>query len=472
MPPSVDGILATQKGLVVAPAGCGKTQLIVEILRSPSKKPSLVLTHTTAGVAALRHRLNQTGVPRHHYKLATIAGWALNVLGMFPERTGYTLDPLGQPKYAEIQRIIGRLCASAHIDDLMKASYSRLLIDEYQDCSISQHSIAFAISRAIPTIVFGDPMQAVFGFDRRDPLPSWNDVVCRDFPIIGELTVPWRWNNAGAHDLGRWFLAVRAELLAGQKIDLRTGGARVQWVALTGNDQENIQNQVNAQRDITRHNSHETLLIVGDSINVSSRHNYARNARGVTVVEPVDLRDVVSRAKSMEGLRGNELLMEAIEFLRNVMVNVYGDQLLRRVTSVMRGTNRNPPTEQEIAALQLANNGGYREAVHFLKAMRQDRNRRIYRGSAFSAMFEALRTAATHPEKGLQEIAAAIREQRRHAGRKIQNKAVGSTLLLKGLEADHVLILDAGKMDARHLYVALSRGAKSVTVFSQRPILP
>lgn len=46
-------------------------------------------------------------------------------------------------------------------------------------------------------------------------------------------------------------------------------------------------------------------------------------------------------------------------------------------------------------------------------------------------------------------------------------RGIGSTLLLKGLEADYGIILDATPLDAANLYVALSRGAGSVRVASQ-----
>ena len=72
----------------------------------------------------------------------------------------------------------------------------------------------------------------------------------------------------------------------------------------------------------------------------------------------------------------------------------------------------------------------------------------------------------------MRQAAEVIREQRRHQGdRRIPTRAIGSTLLLKGLEADHALILDAGAMNAHNLYVALSRGAKSITVFSNNNIV-
>ena len=63
-----------------------------------------------------------------------------------------------------------------------------------------------------------------------------------------------------------------------------------------------------------------------------------------------------------------------------------------------------------------------------------------------------------------EEAAVRVREENRAIGRQLPKNAIGSTLLLKGLEADHVVVLNAGKLDARKLYVAITRGAKSVTI--------
>jgi DNA helicase IV len=48
---------------------------------------------------------------------------------------------------------------------------------------------------------------------------------------------------------------------------------------------------------------------------------------------------------------------------------------------------------------------------------------------------------------------------------------VGSTLLLKGLEADISVVLNAGALNARNLYVAMTRGSRRVLVCSPTPIL-
>jgi hypothetical protein len=51
---TVEAVLDSERGLIVAPAGCGKTHLITETLNINAGEPYLVLTHTTAGVAALK----------------------------------------------------------------------------------------------------------------------------------------------------------------------------------------------------------------------------------------------------------------------------------------------------------------------------------------------------------------------------------------------------------------------------------
>ena len=55
---------AISGGTITAPAGCGKTHLVAQSIASHSEQelPLLVLTHTNAGVAALRKRVEKLGV--------------------------------------------------------------------------------------------------------------------------------------------------------------------------------------------------------------------------------------------------------------------------------------------------------------------------------------------------------------------------------------------------------------------------
>jgi DNA helicase IV len=75
--------------------------------------------------------------------------------------------------------------------------------------------------------------------------------------------------------------------------------------------------------------------------------------------------------------------------------------------------------------------------------------------------------------QGLSPYDAAIhmREQNRLVGRPLPRRAVGSTLLLKGLEGDLAVILNADGLDSHNLYVAITRGSKRLTICSKSPVL-
>ena len=43
-------------------------------------------------------------------------------------------------------------------------------------------------------------------------------------------------------------------------------------------------------------------------------------------------------------------------------------------------------------------------------------------------------------------------------------RIVSRTLLIKGLEFDHSVVLDPSELDAKHLYVAMTRGARTLSI--------
>jgi superfamily I DNA/RNA helicase len=160
-------LLAIDRGSVIAPAGCGKTQHIVEaIAKHSDSKPILVLTHTNAGVAALRARLQRARVPASRYRVSTIDGFALFLVKSFPKRSGIGSDSpaLSSSKlnYAVIRQHATVLLESAHIKQMLGASYSRVFVDEYQDCVLPQHRIVSQLANHFPCVVLGDPLQAIF----------------------------------------------------------------------------------------------------------------------------------------------------------------------------------------------------------------------------------------------------------------------------------------------------------------------
>jgi DNA helicase-2/ATP-dependent DNA helicase PcrA len=95
---------------------------------------------------------------------------------------------------------------------------------------------------------------------------------------------------------------------------------------------------------------------------------------------------------------------------------------------------------------------------------------RVFRPEILHCCRSAMRAAASGDITVLDAVLKG-RERNRHLGRPVSRRAVGSTLLLKGLEADVAVITHPEAMDASNLYVALTRGARRLIVCSSTPVL-
>jgi len=462
-------LLNIDSGLVVAPAGCGKTQLIVDAIAGHTdSRPILILTHTNAGVAALRSRMRAAGVKSSSFRLATIDGWAIKLLSTFPERSAVTAEILNtRPDYLKIRELTLTLLKSGHIDDVVVSSYSRILVDEYQDCSIRQHAIVYFASKLIPTCVLGDNMQAIFGFGN-DPLASWDDHVQKNFPIVGELNRPWRWINADTEELGEWLLGVRRALARDEQIDIREAPEQLTWIQLDGT-QGDHEKRLRAASVRPSQRSGCTLII-GESTSPNSQRRFASQIPGAVTVEAVDLRDLVTFARTLD-LSSSDLVEKIITFAKSLMTNVGAAHFLQRLNSLKSGRARNGPNENEAAALTLIESPTYANLADLLVTLNKSSEVRVYRPAVLRSCLQALQKCDSDCSLSFYDAAVQAREENRVIGRTLPRKAVGSTLLLKGLEADIVVILDADMLNARNLYVALTRGCKQVFVCSRSPLL-
>lgn len=470
MPADEVDLLATDRGSITAPAGCGKTHLIAQALtHHAAPKPILILTHTNAGVVALRARLDRAGVPPRAYRLSTIDGWAMRLISMFPLRSGHdpTILNLENTKsdYPTIRVAAANLLKAGHISDVLAASFSRLVVDEYQDCNMAQHAMIWFAAQVLPTAVLGDHMQAIFTFGGK--MPDWETEVCVRFPVVGELTTPWRWRNAGTEIFGRWLLDARQRLIRGEPIDLQKAPDHVSWIHLDGTTDHERRLAACRTRPPVAGGG---VLIIGDSKNPPGQRDFAGQTPGAVTVESVDLRDLVDFARGLD-LKSAEILDHVVNFAGSVMTNVGATDFLRRVRSLQRGTARNAATEAESAALAFAAEPTLRGAVDVLVEIGKQGGVRSHRPGVLQACIKTLRSCDGADRATLYEAAVRVREQNRLLGRPMPKRAVGSTLLLKGLESEVAVILNATDLDAKNLYVAMTRGSHALVICSPTPIL-
>lgn len=467
--PDVD-LLSVDRGCVIAPAGCGKTHEILKAIeRYNGKKPLLVLTHTNAGVAALRSRLARAGIPASRYRLGTIDGWAMRMIRHFPKRSGHDPEILDlrdrAGDYPKIRRAAAALLADGQLGDVLAATYARLIVDEYQDCSAAQHQILSTVAESLPTCILGDPMQAIFDFGH-DPLPDWDATVCAAFPVAVELNVPWRWINAGVEELGDWLLAARSSLAQGAGMDLGTRPDSVKWIRLDGRDDDRLRRQ--AAR-ATLPSGKGSVLVIGDSRRPESQRQMAGQTPGAVAVEAVDLRDFVDFAANFDG-SATASLESLLDFASTVMVNADVRGLKARIRSLQAAKARTEPSDSESACLEFLDAPSDEAAANVLVAVAKRPGVRIHRPPVFLATERALR-ASDASEGSFHRNAVRERERFRMTGRSLPSRAVGSTLLLKGLEADIAVILDADGLNASNLYVGATRGARQLVICSASQVL-
>ncbi len=428
-----------------------------------------MLTHTNAGVAALRARLVRVGVPGGKYRISTIDGFAMRLIAKFPLRSGHNpkiLEVL-QPRmdYPAIREAAKVLLLAGHLNQALSATYSRVLVDEYQDCNQVQHAIVTALSYVLPTCVLGDPLQAIFGFNG-NPLVDWQSDVETMFPPSGQLRKPWRWTLCGTEELGQWLLAMREHLIAGGPVDLRGAPKEVHWVQLQAGSE--VQQRLVAARTNSP-NEKGGVLIIGDAVNVQGRHQLTSQTPGAHSVESVDLRDLVDFARGFD-LKGHNPLQQLLTFAASVMTGVGPGEMTKRVATLRGGRARTPPTPAEHAAVCFAEKPTMEHALSTLGALAAQQGSRVYRPVVLSCCRTAMQSASTSAEDF---VTAAIkaRERNRHLARPVSRRCVGSTLLLKGLEAEVAVILQPETMNASNLYVALTRGSRKLVVCSKTPTL-
>lgn len=169
--------------------------------------------------------------------------------------------------------------------------------------------------------------------------------------------------------------------------------------------------------------------------------------RGASAVEPVDLARLVTFAAEVMTQEGPAGLQPRLG-----------------------GLARNPATEAEAALVAFAKAPSFPLAIEALRALTRQNNARVYRPDVLYCCLCAMQMAAGG-SCSFADATVREHERNRHETRPLARRAIGSTLLLKGLKAEVAVITAPEEMYARHLYVAFTRGSKTLVVCSFTPVL-
>jgi AAA domain len=463
----------TAKGYVIAPAGYGKTHLIALAVKS-SERRQLILTHTFAGVNSIKTKMTALGIPASKYQIDTIASWSLRLCLAYPKTSGWKTENPTSKQWNKLYECCSALLAKKFIRHVVAATYAGVYVDEYQDCSDLQHSLICALAEFLPSRILGDPMQAIFDFNEGKPV-DWGISVYPHFECLGKLETPWRWENAGQPKLGAWLKEVRTKLELGQKIDLLNGLPPCVKRAYTDPDFLAAK-QYNSLLGLLGHNESVIALHGGDQESKNKTHRLAQRLAGrFSSIEEVEGKELHSFFKKFGAAKTDQAgFMLALDFAKKCFTGV-GEALTAgtkrgEVAKQGKGTKHplvlhaanaylNSPTSSNLKSVFLA-----LKATPEISPYRRD------------LLYRFLNVLKIHIDGGganLSEAANLYQREMRHTGRPISHrKLIGTTLLVKGLEYDHAVILDADALDAKDLYVAMTRGSKSLTIIGSSRHLP
>jgi AAA domain len=454
-------MLSSRVGAIEAPAGTGKTEQIALVGGNVPGR-WLILTHTVAGVDAIRRRLAKYKIPAEKAQVETLSAWAHRWARAFPKGSG--LAPTWSARdrnWDAVMAAATTLIESAVVVSILRASYDGVLVDEYQDCTVTHHGLVRALSHHLPCYVFGDPLQAIFGF-RPGMLANWHADTLAVFPQAGVLATPQRWIHAGNAALGAWLISQRANFNAGI-FDFRGAPTCLTWQLCA----PRLAAQQLAGSCSVRFRDGETLAVIHSSVDEVRRADLAK-AIHATTVEPIEGRTERNFYESLRTQSGVDRVKAVLDFMGTAYVGVGASNKRKRVESLLANPTRikAPATPAELALTGIATSNSLANVLDAIRCVENETGVTTVRPELVYCIKSALQLCAENPALQLDDAAFQVANARRERGRVLRNRAVGSTLLMKGLEFDHVVVTPDACENRHHWYVALTRGTRSVRVLA------
>lgn len=458
-------MLAVNRGVVVASAGHGKTELLSRFVAHEEAGRQLVLTHTHAGVAAITDRLRELDVPKTKFRVDTIAGWCLRLALAYPLVSGVDQEPADDSAWDDIYSGALKVCQAALGALIVRSSYAGVVVDEYQDCSAGQHAVVLALDNLLPCRTVGDPLQGVFKF-RGDGIP-WSTVESDFGALPPLLETPWRWRKSGANDdIGEWLVSVRDQLNGSNQLVIAEE-APVEWVEHDTGNYADAWSKVH--RGLTWPPYESGVWITRwPRTCVAIAKRLGGKWPVVERFDPPGLREL---AHTLSAASGAAAVKPLVDFLAERMTGI-GPDLKTIVDALTAGRSigriRNFREHAELLAA-VASDPTPKHALAWLEAVLAHRGSKwfLYRRDSVYQLRDALRHIQEGDFAELPASVSAVITRARYRGRRPYPRSIGTPLLVKGLEFDHAVVLwEPDGFDAEGAYVALSRASKSVTVVS------
>lgn len=448
---------------IIAPAGHGKTEMIVDIVEHSTKR-QLLLTHTNAGVAAIVNRLNKRKIPKEKYFVTTIAAFCIKwcMSYKFSANIDLTLSPLvkGQsgPYYSQMYKGAKLIFENFWAGEIMRKSYGGIIVDEYQDCIQEQQEIFVALNQFLPVIVLGDPMQGIFSFAGK--LVDWKSL---PFEIVDIQTQPWRWKKTN-RQLGNYLSEIRASLLPildGKRCTLCINSCDG-CVEIISRDQVGYK----LLKDIQQY---KNIVFITKWPN--QQLGICQEMPGIFQYDEVqDCKELFNYSEKFDNESGAELYLSVIGFAAccmthvNVELTSFLKKLQNNVFEFSRITKHADFGDLLISEIE---NNKYNQILKILYWFENNCSTfKLYRAELFHEMIRSIEFACNNGGT-IFDAATSLRRNSASQNRYSNFKYLSSrTLLSKGLEFDCVIIDMTSDLSAKDFYVAMTRAMKKIYIIS------
>ncbi|MFN8020846.1 MAG: UvrD-helicase domain-containing protein [Acidimicrobiales bacterium] len=447
---------------VVLPAGAGKTELLAHAvgMLSTAQKRTLFLTHTNAGLDAFRRRLRRLSLPSSGVHISTISAFCESWCRNYPMLAG--VEPGGpEPSFAEFHAGATAVLGAPSIQAVLAATWDTVLVDEYQDCQPDQHTALMQLANAVPMIVVGDPLQAVFNFPG-DPTVAWQ-AVDEQLARLELIPLPRRWEDTNPA-LGDQLLALRERMLANLPIDLLSY-PHIDWIEAQphnrGPNCKRIADLDGTSVVITKHRAQCVYLAKRADGKLEALEDLASTDLFECIAR-IDAATPAQRVAEVGALANRCLARLPTGFQARLQAVVQG-----ATPTFQPGATLGPFTAAALAARTAGTPESLRAVSQAISAFPDVV---VARRELWTDLDLILALAAESADETLAHAANRIRELRRHGRQRPTDRVIGTPLLVKGLEYQHALVVDAEHLTREELYVSLTRGMRTVSVLSESPV--
>jgi len=457
----IKNFITERDNVLIAPAGFGKTHTIKECLKHTEGR-QLILTHTQAGVASIKDKLQKENVSKEKYELRTITSFTGEYVFSFYHLNNVP-DEADDNYYEFIIDNAIRLFSSKLVQEILKFSYSGIFVDEYQDCTEKQHKLILILANIIPTHILGDPLQGIFNFNKKDKLVDLNNASQMGrFKNISKLKMPYRWINSGKRDLGEDILKIRNKLESNLEIDFLEYSSIEFKKGTYFDNYKYIFNVLESNKNV--------LVVDPASRKMGTRKMFVVAFKHiVSLIEAFDGRDFYRFAKLLD----NENNLEFKDILYEIIVTLFSklDNWYNKTTKEFKKKTNPQEEEQLVKIKQIINkieeNCSLIDIKNLILEIKNLEGVNCARRDLLNSLIKSIEEA-NNLDITVLEAMRRNRNSMRIVGRKMYGKFIGTTLLTKGLEFDVVIILDVNKFnDCKNLYVALSRCTTRLIVLGE-----